>query len=93
MELEIVGLVGDKEDGEYNSVGFVEINKVFTAYDTFFYGAESFGRVHIHICCATAPTYSLYYCHPLFWMYSLVILGICACLNQIMNWVAILVDT
>ena len=38
----------DKGD-EYNALDFVEIFKIFTTRDAFFFGKQSFHRVYIHL--------------------------------------------
>ena len=34
-----------RDDGEHSSVGVVEISKIFTMHDNFFFGVILFGRV------------------------------------------------
>ena len=42
------GLLDGREDGEYNSVDFMEISKIFVMQDAFSFGTEPFGSLNVN---------------------------------------------
>ena len=41
------GSAGGREDAEHNGVGFVEISRIFTTWDTLFFRTEPFDGVYL----------------------------------------------